>query len=62
MWTVREHEAHRVDRGLVGRLLVAHADEPRGGERGGLGHAHELEREVAVGAVGVGDRAHGAVS
>ena len=39
----------RVDRGLVGRLLVAHADEPRGGERGGLGHAHELDASMARG-------------
>ena len=29
--------------------LSPHADQPRGGERGGLGHADELEREVAVG-------------
>jgi len=45
-----EDHAHGVDRGLVGGLLVAHPDHARGGERGGLGHAHELEREVAVGA------------
>ena len=43
-----EHEPHRVDRGLVGALLVAHADEPRRGERRGLGRAHELEGQVAV--------------
>ena len=48
--TACEHEAHRVDGGLVGGLLVAAADQARGGERGGLGDAHELEREVAVGA------------
>ena len=44
-----EHEAHRVDGGLVGGDLVAAADPAGGGERGGLGDAHELEREVAVG-------------
>ena len=43
----------RVDGGLVGGLLVAAADPAGGGERGGLGHAHELEREVAVGTLGV---------
>ena len=43
-----EHVAHAVDRGLVGGLLVAHADEPGAGQRGGLGDADELEREVAV--------------
>ena len=44
-----QREAHRVDGGLVGRLLVAAADPARGGQRGGLGDAHQLEREVAVG-------------
>jgi hypothetical protein len=43
-----EHGVHAVDRRLVGRLLVAHPHEPGGGQRGGLGHAHELQREVAV--------------
>ena len=43
-----EHVAHRVDRGGVGRLLVAAADQPRGAERRRLGHADQLEREVAV--------------
>ena len=43
-----EHQAHRVDGGLVGGDLVAEADHARGGQRGGLGRAHELEREVAV--------------
>ena len=28
--------------------LSPHADEAGRGQRGGLGHAHELEREVAV--------------
>ena len=41
----------RVDGGLVGGLLVAQPDEPGGGERRRLGDAHQLEREVAVGAL-----------
>ena len=45
-----EHRAHRVDRGLVGSDLVAAADPAAGAHRRGLGDAHELEREVAVGA------------
>ena len=61
MWTVLEHEAHRVDGGLVGGFLLAHADKARGGERGGLGHADELEGDVAVGAVGGGNRCHGSL-
>ncbi len=44
-----EHRAHRVDGGLVGRVLVAAPDPAAGAHRGSLGHAHELEREVAVG-------------
>ncbi len=44
-----QHGVHAVDGGLVGGLLVAAADPARGGQRGGLGDAHELEREVAVG-------------
>ena len=40
--------AHGVDGGLVGGLLVAAADQRAAGQRGGLGHAHELEREVAI--------------
>ena len=47
-----EHVAHAVDRGLVGRLLVAPADQRRGRQGGGLGDADELEREVAVGQLG----------
>ncbi len=46
-----QHVAHAVDGGLVGRLLVAPADERRRGQRGRLGHAHELEGQVAVGAL-----------
>ena len=44
-----EHVAHTVDGGLVGGLLVAHADEWSRRQRGGLGDADELEREVAIG-------------
>ena len=36
------------------RLLVAEPDQPRGRQRGRLGDAHELERQVAVGAIGLG--------
>ncbi len=43
-----EREAHRVDRGLIGRLLVAAPHQPRGRERRRFGHAHRLEGEVAV--------------
>ena len=44
-----EDEAHRVDRGLVGALLLAAADPARRGHRARLGHADELHRDVAVG-------------
>ena len=47
-----EHQPHRVDGGLVGCLLVAAADPAAGAERRRLGHADELEREVAVGRAG----------
>ena len=40
--------AHRVDGGLVGALLVAAADHPRGRERRRLGDAHELEGQIAI--------------
>src|SRR6185312_1025384 len=43
-----EHEAHGVHRGLVGRLLLAHADPACGGQRGSFGYSYELEREVAI--------------
>ena len=43
-----QHVVHAVDGGLVGGVLVAAADPARGLHGGGLGHAHELEREVAV--------------
>ncbi len=47
--TLFEHDAHRLDRGAVGRVLVAPAHPPAAGERGGLGGAHELHREIAIG-------------
>ncbi len=48
-----ENGVHAVHRSLVGRLLVAHPEQAGGGEGGGLGHAHELEREVAIDGCGV---------
>ena len=47
-----DHQPHRVDGGAVGGDLVAAADPAAGGQRRGLGHADELHREVAVGALG----------
>ena len=44
-----QHVAHAVDRRLVGRLLVAHPHQRRSGQRRGLGHADELQGQVAVG-------------
>ena len=44
-----EHVAHRVDGGAVGGDLVAAADPAGGGQGGGLGDAHQLQRDVAVG-------------
>ena len=46
-----EDGVHAVDGRLVGGFLVAAADVARGGQRGRLGDAHELEREVAIGDV-----------
>ena len=43
-----EHRPHRVDRRLVGRVLVAAADPAPGAHGRRLGDAHELEREVPV--------------
>ncbi len=43
-----EHQPHGIDRRLVGALLVAAADHPRGGQRRRLGHPHQLERQVAI--------------
>ena len=48
METLCERQPHRVDRGLVGQLLLALADPARGGERAVLGDAHQLHRDVAV--------------
>ena len=44
-----EGMAHRLDGGAVGLVLLAETDPARGGERRGLGHAHQFERQVAVG-------------
>ena len=44
-----EHEAHGVDGGAVGALLVAAAHPAGGGQRGGLGDPDELQGEVAIG-------------
>jgi hypothetical protein len=43
-----KHVAHRVDGRLIYRLLVTAADQPRRAERRRLGHADQIEREVAV--------------
>ena len=47
-----DHQPHRVDRCLVGGVLVAMADPSAGGERRRLGDAHQLHREVPVGSLG----------
>ena len=44
-----EHQAHGVHSGAVGALLLAAADPAARRQGPGFGHAHELEREVAVG-------------
>ena len=44
---VVELPAHRVDRGLVGRLFIAAAGQSRRGHRRALGYPHDLEREHA---------------
>ena len=43
-----ERLAHRVDRGLVGRLLVAASHQPRGRQRRHFGHPDCFEREIAI--------------
>ena len=43
-----ERLAHGVDRGLVGRLLVAAAHQPGAGEGGRLGDPDAVQRQVAV--------------
>ena len=49
-----EHDAHRLDRGTVGRVLVAAAHPAAGCEGGGLRGPHELHGEVAIGALATG--------
>ena len=44
-----EHQAHRIDGGLVGSILVPAADPAGRAQRSGLGDADELEGEVSVG-------------
>ena len=39
---------HGIDRGLVGFLLGAAPAQPRRGDCGALGHAHDLERQNAL--------------
>jgi hypothetical protein len=43
-----ELAAHRVDRSLVGRLLVAMAAQPRRGHRRTFRHPHDLQRQDAL--------------
>ena len=43
-----ELAAHRVDRGLVGGLVLAVAAQPRSRHRGALGDAHDLDGEDAL--------------
>ncbi len=39
---------HGVDRGLIGGLVLAAPAQARGGDRGALGHAHDLDSENAL--------------
>ena len=43
-----EHDAHGLDGGTVGRVLVAAAHPTPAGQGGRLGGAHQFHREVAV--------------
>src|SRR6185295_8331424 len=43
-----DHQAHRVDGGLIGRHLVPPAHPSARGERGSLGDPDELQGDVAV--------------
>ena len=43
-----EGPAHGFDGGLVGGVLVAAADQARGSDGGGLGHAHGFQRKNSV--------------
>jgi hypothetical protein len=40
--------AHRVDRGFVRSFFITPAGQARGGQRGGLRHAHGFQRQVAI--------------
>ena len=44
-----QDEAHRIDRCLIGRDLLAAAHPPTGRQRRGLGHAHQVEGKVSIG-------------
>jgi hypothetical protein len=46
-----EHEAHGVDRGAVGAVLVAPTQPTAGRQRGGLGGPGQVHGEVAVGSL-----------
>ena len=51
-----ERLAHRLDRGGVGRLLVAAAGQLRRGDRRRFGDSHHFEHEDTVEQVAGGDR------
>jgi len=46
--TAPSTKTHRVDRGAVGRVLVAATGPPRSGDRGGFSDANQLKRDIAV--------------
>ena len=48
----RDQDAHGVDGGAVGAVLVTTTDPASGRHRRGLGHADELESQVPVGGLG----------
>ena len=43
-----EHKAHRVNGGLIGSQLVAHAHQSRRRERSGFGYAHQFKGEISI--------------
>ena len=43
-----ERRAHRLDRGMIGRFLVAATDELRRGDRRRLGHPDHFEHQHAI--------------
>ena len=43
-----QRRAHRLDRGMVGRFLVAAADQLRGGDRRRLGDPHHFQHQHAI--------------